>query len=83
MVRDIFLGLLVFAAGAVYEFGCARWVEHVGAGRKANAIAWSGVNCVVTLTGVEALLKGRLFAAFYVVGFMTGTWLSMLNRRGR
>ena len=73
------LGVIVFAAGAVYEFGCARWVAHVGAGRKFPAIVWSGVNCVVTLTGVEALLRGRLFAALYVLGFMVGTWLSMVS----
>jgi len=78
--RAALLLTAVFAAGAVYEFGCARWVAHVGAGRKLPAVVWSGVNCVVTLTGVEALLPGRPFAAAYVVGFMAGTWLSMLRR---
>lgn len=71
--------LVVFVAGAGYEFGCARWVEYVNDRRKLRATLWSGANCVMTLVGVESLLRGKLFAACYVAGFMFGTWLSMLR----
>jgi hypothetical protein len=81
LLKRVGLGVVVFVAGAAYEFGCARWVEYLANERVLPAVVWSGGNCVVTLMGVEALLRGRIYAALYVAGFMFGTWLSMVTRR--
>lgn len=69
--------LLTFLSGAACECGCAFWVHFAEGHQAAYAVGFSMFNAAVTVIGVEAFLKRRLFAFAYVLGFGAGTWIAV------
>lgn len=76
----ILQGLVTFASGAAYEYGCVFWVHCAEAGKPAKAAVWSMLLATVTLVGVGESLRDLRYAPLYVLGYGAGTFAAVRQR---